>query len=129
MVMGGMRRGLARVAAGWLVCHIGLIALTPSALCLTLKARTVEASCTCAHTEGPVCPMHHQSVTPDPQGCSCRGATDPQAVALTALIGPSAVLPPTVATASPTATSSTLTSALTDPIDITLVPEAPPPRA
>jgi len=124
-----MRRALARVAAGWLVCQIGLLALTPSALCLSLKARGAEASCTCAHVEGPVCPMHRPSASVDPKGCSCRGATDPQTVALAALIGPSAVLPPSVAAANLLVTSSTLGNSPTDPVDVTLVPEAPPPRA
>ncbi|HEX2457842.1 MAG TPA: hypothetical protein VHI99_29360 [Vicinamibacterales bacterium] len=126
--MGRMRRALTRVATGWLVCHICLLALTPSVPCKSLQPRTAEASCTCTHAEGPVCPMHRPSATADPQGCSCRGATDPPAIALASLIGPSAVLPTVVSTIVPITTPSTLMSAFAPSTNVALVPDAPPPR-
>jgi hypothetical protein len=52
-----MRRQVGRVAAGWLVFHLCLLASVPT-VCSAMSAGA-GAACTCGHADGQWCPMHH----------------------------------------------------------------------
>src|SRR3954471_22852593 len=91
-----IRPRLARVAAGWLVFHLALIAAVPATLCATMAASAVGLECTCDHGDGELCPMHHTRTkahgTPERPPCSCRSTADPLTAMATALVGPPAVI-------------------------------------
>jgi hypothetical protein len=53
-----IRLQVARVAAGWLVFHVCLLVVVPTALCSSPSA-SAGAECTCEHGDGLMCPMHH----------------------------------------------------------------------
>jgi len=71
-----VRRQLSRLAAGWLVLQLAVVAPMPVALCAGLAADAAGAECTCSHGPGVACPMHHAASGRDSTSCSCRGTTD-----------------------------------------------------
>jgi hypothetical protein len=78
------RRALPPVAAVWLACQIGTVALGPVALCLRADAHAEE--CTCGHGPDMTCPMHHPPA-PGSGPCAFQAANDSGAAILTTLIG------------------------------------------
>jgi hypothetical protein len=88
-----------------------------------------NVECTCSHGDGVACPMHHATPKRDAKSCSCRSTTDDGIAVIASLFGGTAVLTtPTRATE----LSRGVTfphEALTHPLGLFLVPDAPPPRA
>ena len=100
-----IRPQLQRFAAGWLVCHLCLLAAIPTTLRSTMFASASGAACTCAHGDGQICPMHHTrsttASTSSSRPCSCRSTADPMTAMAASLIGPAAVLAPSASCVAP----------------------------
>jgi hypothetical protein len=126
--MARLRRVLAPVAALWLFCQIGTVALVPVALLHAADAHGEE--CTCGHGLGAMCPMHHKPASP-PADCAMQAAEGSGAAAvLTGLIN--------VAGLVPEATTGLAAAAATAAVDVadahlrgerSVPPDPPPPRA
>jgi hypothetical protein len=129
--MRGMRRQIRRVAGSWLVLQLLVTVWVPVALyASTHHEESAAEECTCEHPTGGVCPMHrHSTGTPSPTaGCSLRSALDPLEALVSAIIGPSGVLPSFVTTiGSPEIHLRPLQTAGT-PLDRLVPPDSPPPR-
>jgi hypothetical protein len=124
-----MRRGLRRLAGGWIVLQLSILIAVPTALRLTFSDdHQAGLACTCAHGDGMSCPMHHPETEPNTPTCSYRSAANPAAAIAVSILGPSAVLTPSIAPAGLIATREILTSLISHPIEIATVPDAPPPR-
>jgi hypothetical protein len=126
-----IRPRLARIAGGWLVFNLCLLASIPTAIGAAISAGAVGAECTCAHGDGQTCPMHHpQSTnsTPD-RSCSCRSASDPIAALAASLVGPAAVLATPASGIAQIDASAGLPAFSPEPLDSSSVPDSPPPRA
>jgi hypothetical protein len=82
--MSRLRRVLAPVAAIWLCCQVGTVALVPAALWIT-AADPHAVECTCGHGLGAMCPMHHKPAD-EAAPCGMKAANAGAAV-LTTLIG------------------------------------------
>jgi hypothetical protein len=125
-----MRRGLRRLAGGLVVLQLSILIAVPTTLRLMLPDdHEAGLQCTCAHTDGLACPMHHPETEQNSSTCSYRSAANPAAAIAISIVGPSAVLARSITPAHPVATSEILTSLIWHPIDIATVPDAPPPRA
>jgi hypothetical protein len=124
-----MRRRLRRLAGGWIVLQLSILIAVPTALRLTLPD-DLEAGleCTCSHGDAMTCPMHHPATEPNAPTCSYRSAANPGAAVAVSILGPSAVLTRSTAPAGLIATREILTSLISHPIEIAIVPDAPPPR-
>src|SRR5258705_3517430 len=82
-----LRRALAPLAAMWLSCQIGTVALVPVALWVS-AADSHAAECTCGHGADAMCPMHHHKPTGNTNGnCAMQAAKSPATAVLTALVG------------------------------------------
>ena len=127
--MQSLRRRLRRFAGGWLVFQLSALMSIPTALCLTMPTSATGAECTCAHEDGQLCPMHHTRSKSNASSCSCRSTSDPIAAIAASLFGPSAVLTRTLASSDVTVSSDTPRSSDWSPIEMLVVPDAPPPRA
>jgi hypothetical protein len=125
-----IRPRLARIAGSWLVFHLCLLVSIPTSLCSTASAGVVKAECTCGHGDGQYCPMHHPKSKShgDVHSCACRSASDPLAEIAASLIGPSAVLVPSVSAIAPSAAVSLSAAVDPVPLDLSSVPDSPPPR-
>ncbi len=74
--------------------------------------------------------MHHAAPGHDSNACSCRSASDDGLTVIASLLGDSAVLTaPTRAAAEPSLGERAVQPARSRPLDLFLVPDAPPPRA
>src|SRR4029450_995419 len=95
-----MRRGLKRLAGGWIVLQLSILIAIPTALRLTLPDH-LEAGleCTCSHGDGMSCPMHHPEAEPNAPTCAYRSAPNPAAAIAVSILGPSAVLNSSIAPA------------------------------
>jgi hypothetical protein len=121
------RRALGPLAAAWLLCQLGMVALVPAASA-TGSVPVVALECTCSHGDHATCPMHHKSAA-GPERCAMRSADDSATGVLISLFGPlglipvrSGVLTPAPSTAVALAPQTTI--ALRD-----APPDPPPPRA
>jgi hypothetical protein len=127
-----MRSQLARIAGGWLVIHLCLLASVPTALSMG-SSSAVALKCTCDHADGGMCPMHHSrsasALTTDHHSCACRGASDPVAAMAASLIGPVAVLSASTSTILPTNAVKSVPAFNPALLDSSSVPDSPPPRA
>lgn len=127
-----IRPRLALVACGWLVLHVCLLVSIPTALCPPAASAAVSAECTCEHGDGQVCPMHHtRSKAAAGQGsdsCACSSTSDPLAEMTAALLGPACVLVPSTVVVARAAIVTTLPAFHPDPLDVSFVPDSPPPR-
>lgn len=121
-----LRRVLAPVAAIWLFCQVGTVALGPAALWITADPHGVE--CTCGHGLGAICPMHHKPAD-EPTPCGMKAANTGTAV-LTTLIGTAGPVAEPTRSIQPPIPSIHLRTA-----DVHLAggrpvpPDPPPPRA
>jgi hypothetical protein len=120
-------RGLAACVIVWLGCQLGVLVVTPSALC---AGATAEATvCTCAHGPGQVCPMHHKMGPPPKGTCACRSTGDDGSVALLAgLLLPTAMPPAAIGTRVPPLWQPRVAFASPSPATWLSGPHAPPPR-
>ena len=127
------RSQIARIAGAWLVFHLCLVGSAPTAVCCTMSATTNAAECTCDHSDGGMCPMHHTRSHGMPvanaHSCKCRGTTDPVAALAAFLTGPIAVLVPSTSVVIPAPISAGVASLLPAPLDLPFVPDSPPPRS
>jgi len=126
-----LRRRLSRFAAGWLVCQLCVLSVTPAILCARMPSTAGGVECTCSHGDGQVCPMHHTTSTSKSKTkpCSCRSTTDSAAVAIASLFGQTGVLAAPIGAADPLRSSEHVVRSESDPLDSFRVPDAPPPRA
>jgi hypothetical protein len=131
-LMQSMRRWVRGVAGGWLVLHLSLLVSVPTAICSTTSASAIGAECTCDHGDGQMCPMHHtrgKSTSPsDSRSCSCRSTSDPISAMAASLIGPAAVLAPSVSLFVPTTAGASALRFHPEPLEPSSVPDSPPPR-
>ena len=124
-----LRHRLAWFASAWLLIQLANVTVTPSALLAGLPDSSASDACTCAHGDGQICPMHHTTSTSKTKSCSCRSTTDTAAAVIASLFGPTAVLTSPIGAAEPPASSEPPLSLASRPLDSSLVPDAPPPRA
>ena len=124
-----LRRHFIWIVGAWLLCQSSVMILVPVSLCAASRLAAAEQTCTCAHADGPECPMHPTKPKTSQKSCSCRSTTDGPTAILGSLLGSIAVLTSeTPATA--TATSSGL-SIIRDVVllNASINPDPPPPRA
>jgi hypothetical protein len=126
------RSQLGRIAGGWLVLHLCLFVSAPTAICCTMAATEAAAECTCDHSDGGMCPMHHTRShgmpAADAHSCKCRGTADPVAALAAFLTGPIAVLVPSTSVVAPAPAPAGAISFVPAPLDLPFVPDSPPPR-
>jgi hypothetical protein len=127
-----MRSQHARIAGGWLVIHLCLLASVPTALCSMGSSSAVAVKCTCDHADGGMCAMHHSrsvsALTTDHHSCACRSASDPAAAMAASLLGPVAVLAASASAILPTMAGTSLPAFNPAQLDSSSVPHSPPPR-
>lgn len=88
-----MRRALAPLAAIWLSCQIGTVALGPLALRVS-AADPHAAECTCGHGADAMCPMHHHKPARDPSGhCSMQASNETGTGVITTLVSAAGLIP------------------------------------
>jgi hypothetical protein len=123
-----LRRVLAPVAAIWLCCQVGTLALAPVALWIT-AADPHGVECTCGHGDGAMCPMHHKP-TNESGTCAMQAANLPGSAILAAIIGIAGLVPGSTVSIGPAIVSKQAPKA---DIDVDgrrpIPPDPPPPRA
>jgi hypothetical protein len=127
-LMPQLRRVLAPVAALWLFCQVGTVALVPVALWVT-ATDPHSAECTCGHGLGAMCPMHHKPSS-DAAECAMRAANGPGAAILASLVGVAGLAAEPARSIQPAAPSTF--SGLADAHvagERPVPPDPPPPRA
>jgi len=118
---------MRRFVGGWLIVQLCSLVSVPLVLCGAAQNPGSAAECTCSHDDGGTCPMHHTTKTSKSKSCSCRSSNDPLSGVVASLMGDAAVL--TAATEIPwNPTASRITTAITSLHDVSVVPDAPPPR-
>ena len=132
-LMRTIRRQVARIAVGWLLCHACLLVSIPTVICHASQAE-LAAECTCEHGDGQMCPMHHTRSRPkgaaaEAPSCSCRSTADPMIGLAASLVGPPAITVPAMLPHAPMPAATE--SPLLEPVvlEAPLVPDSPPPRA
>jgi hypothetical protein len=122
-----LRRGLAPVAAIWLCCQVGTLALAPVALWIA-AADPHGIECTCGHGAGAMCPMHHKPANGSAP-CAMQAANSSEAAVLSGLVGTAGLVPEPLRSIEPAPRS-----AYAPPPDVHVVgerpvpPDPPPPR-
>jgi hypothetical protein len=124
--MRSIRQSRAWLVAGWLLAQAAFATATPLGLCVAAGVAPA-GECTCSHEDGRPCPMHPDAHKSAPS-CSCRSTTDPAAIIMASLVGPSAVLPDAMAVARPQVLARPLIRLESSPISAASTPDAPPPR-
>jgi hypothetical protein len=94
-----------------------------------MSSGMASVECTCSHGDGVVCPMHHATPKRDAKSCSCRSTTDEGIAVIASLFGGTAVLTAPTCATEPSLGATLPHEALTHPLGLFLVPDAPPPRA
>ena len=88
-----LRRALVPLAALWLSCQVGTVALVPVALWVT-AADPHAAECTCGHGADAMCPMHrHKPAGAPTSDCSMQAANETGTAVLTSLVGVTGLVP------------------------------------
>jgi hypothetical protein len=125
-----LRRALAPLAAIWLSCHIGTVALVPVALWVS-AADPHAAECTCGHGADAVCPMHrHKPAGNTNSTCAMQAVNGAATAVLSTLVGVSGFIPE-----SKPSLAAPVPSTRVRPIDVVVrgerpvPPDPPPPRA
>src|SRR4051812_27772401 len=124
-----LRRALAPIAAIWLVCQLGAVALVPAALAASASDQRV-AGCTCGHGAHAICPMHHHKPSGPDRTCSMQPVNSSPTVVLSALVGLPGFIPGI--TSSLVAPDASTYAGKTDADDRSrrpVPPDPPPPRA
>jgi hypothetical protein len=124
-----LRRAIGPLAAVWLTCQVGTIALVPVVLWAT-AADPHAAECTCGHGAGVMCPMHrHKPARNSNAHCAMRAANDTGTAVLTTIIGSAGLIPE-----STPSLLAQIPSTRVSPADIDVrgerpvPPDPPPPR-
>jgi hypothetical protein len=127
-----IRRHLAAVFGVWLLCHTCTLAFTPISLCIAMSEQAAAPECTCDHSDGSICPMHHRATAKSKTSstpCSCRSTTDPNTSMIAALLGPVALIVTPAAILTPDQPTSRTVDLLAPLTYTPVIPEPPPPRA
>jgi hypothetical protein len=128
MLMAPLRRVLAPVAAIWLCCQVGTMALVPVALWIT-AADPHATECTCGHGAGAMCPMHHKP-TGESAPCAMQAAAGSEAAVFGTAVGMAGLISEPTLTIRPASRSGQFR-----PPDVQITgerpvpPDPPPPRA
>jgi hypothetical protein len=124
-----VRRHLALLVCGWLMCPLAGAATAPLSLCCQSApaAHDDEQTCCPGILPGQVCPMHH--MREGKNTCKMRSACGSADAALVALAGGLGVLPPPTVAVNPFAVGEVLRASASSAIIHTYRPEPPPPRA
>jgi len=129
VVMQGFRRQLVRLAGGWLVLQLSLVSSAPVVLCIGMSKASPNVQCACSHGDGVACPMHRATPKRDSKSCSCRSTTDDGIAVIASLVGTAAVLTTPIRMTEPSISTQAPQRSESHPLDLFLVPDAPPPRA
>jgi len=84
------RRVCGLVAAAWLSCQVGGVAL--ATIVWVAGANAEQTLCTCTHGADAICPMHHQ-VKPGSRVCVMKSLNDPAAFVFASLLGLAVPIP------------------------------------
>src|SRR5258708_9436 len=88
-----LRRLLAPLAAIWLSCQIGTVALVPAAMWIS-AADPHAAECTCGHGADARCPMHrHKPAGNSSSHCSMQATNGAGTAVLTTIFGVAGLIP------------------------------------
>jgi hypothetical protein len=123
-----LRRHLGSVAGVWLLFQACTLMAAPISMCAGAVAVVVEGACTCPAKGATECPMHHPAASNSTSSCSCRSTTDPTTSAIASLLGPIAVLPPSVDVGAAVQSTDSVPPLVATAIDGLALPDAPPPR-
>jgi hypothetical protein len=124
-----LRRALAPLAAIWLVCQLGAIALVPAALAAS-AGQERAAGCTCGHGTHAMCPMHHHKPSRPDRSCSMQPVNSTPTAVLSALVGLPGFIPGfTSSLIAPDASTHIGKADVDDPGRRPVPPDPPPPRA
>jgi hypothetical protein len=125
-----LRRGLAPLAAIWLSCQIGTIALVPVALWVS-AADPHAAECTCGHGVDALCPMHrHRPAGNQNSHCSMQAANGAGTAVLRTFVGVAGLIPESTPLLVVPVPSTSVSPADVDlPGERPVPPDPPPPRA
>ena len=118
--MARLRRVLGPLVAVWLLCQSGAMA-----------AAWIPAfdDCTCPHSDGATCPMHHGSSSTTKKTCSMRAVDDPGSLTLVSLLTPSAPVEASFLHVTQPATRCTTIADRSFTSLRPVPPDPPPPRA
>jgi hypothetical protein len=124
-----LRRVFVPLAAMWLSCQVGTVALTPVVMWVS-AADPRAAECNCGHGPDAMCPMHRHKPAADPiSDCSMQAANETGTAVLTTLVGAAGLIPES--TPSLVAPVPSMNVGPTD-VDVRgerpLPPDPPPPR-
>jgi hypothetical protein len=123
-----IRRHLAAVFGVWLLCHACALATVSIAMCAAMED-AAGLECTCDHSDGTICPMHHRATARSKSTCSCHSTSNPDTAQLASLFGPVAVESPQRAIDAAEPWTATTIAVNASPINSPAVPDPPPPRA
>lgn len=88
-----LRCALVPLAAMWLFCQIGTIALMPVAMSAS-AADSRAGVCNCGHGPDAMCPMHRHKPAGDPiSHCSMQAADETGTAVLTTIVGAAGLIP------------------------------------
>ncbi len=125
-----LRRVLAPLAAIWLFCHVGSVALVPVALWVG-AADAHAPVCTCGHGADAMCPMHrHKPAGSTESHCSMQAAQGAATAVLTTIGSIAGLIPE-----STPSLIAPVPSTSVGPTDVDVrgerpvPPDPPPPRA
>jgi hypothetical protein len=124
-----LRRHFIWIIGAWLLCQSSVMILVPVSLCAASRLAAAEQTCTCAHADGPECPMHHTKTKTSQKSCSCRSTTDVPTAILVSLTGSVAILTSETTVAATNTTSSLPAIPGTILLNASINPDPPPPRA
>lgn len=125
-----LRRLLAPLAAIWLSCQIGAVALVPVAMWLN-AADPHAAECTCGHGADAMCPMHrHKPAGSSSSHCSMQATNGTGTAVLTTLVGVAGLIPESMSSLVAPVPSTNVSPADVDVRgERPVPPDPPPPRA
>jgi len=125
--MSCLRRTLAPLAAIWLSCQIGTVALVPVALWVS-AADPHAAECTCGHGADAMCPMHgHKPAEDTNSNCAMQAAKGVATGVLTTLVGSAGLIPESTRSLVPPVPSISVRAFDVDVRGERPVPPDPPP--
>ena len=127
--MNKIRHQIVRIAGGWLALQLCLVSAAPVVLWASLSSGAATVECTCSHGDGVECPMHHATAKGGSKSCSCRSTADDSLAVIASLFGETAVLTTPTQATEPSFSAQLPRGSRSHPLDLFLVPDAPPPRA
>ena len=126
LLMTRSRQFLEVIAAVWLSCQLGTVALVPIALWMNPDGHA--AACTCTHGADATCPMHHKSAPAGSKVCAMQSASHHPLV-VTSLFSAAGLIPGSTGFAEPTPSTDITIDIRPITTARPIPPEPPPPRA